>query len=303
MRHFLAAIVSLWSISITYWATIYNFSSPEISKNLDNLNKTYNINTDIHILNPWDTCANRQDFSACIRDTYDNGVDLIFVINNQLRRMETSVRDNILTVIPKSKTLDFEETAVLSLQKWDTSLAITSFLNSLESFLNNTCKTYEINSCTVQDIKTWINLFEEQQKENRARQTVKYLQLVLWLLLTSLFVIWTWRRFTKRQRNTSNQKHVKQLIDHTNFLNLSVKHDTLLHKEDKESLQTSIHNFMSEIESLSSSSPDWIHLKLQEENYQKKLKDLTTIYQEKLELLGKSKKIISQLEKIKSINI
>gem|GEM_PF-6456781 len=116
-------------------------------------------------------------------------MDLIFVINNPLRKMETSIRDSLLTIIPKAKTLNFEQAAVPGLQNNNTSQAISAYLSSLTQYIKNECSFYETSECTSEALTTSKILYEDQQAENRARQTVRYLWTALTLILATILLI------------------------------------------------------------------------------------------------------------------
>gem|GEM_PF-5754457 len=66
---------------------------------------------------------------------------------------------------------------------------------------------------------------------------------------------------------------------------MTIKHDTFLSDSDKRSLNKNLAPFEEDLESLSTSAPDWIHLKLSEEKYDDKLDALTDRYQKMLELI------------------
>lgn len=66
---------------------------------------------------------------------------------------------------------------------------------------------------------------------------------------------------------------------------MTIKHDVFLSQEDKKNLNKKLAPFEQDLESLSTSTPDRIHLKLQEEQYDKKLDSLTDSYQEMLSLI------------------
>ncbi len=293
-------VLSIWS---TYWASIYNFDDTNIQKTLEKINQSYNLNTDVHVLNSWDDCARRTDFSACIRKASDDWVDLIFIINNELRKMETSIRDTTLYVLPKSETLNFEQAAVQELQAWNISKAIQTYLASLTKYLSDECNQYNTNSCTITSLASAKKLFEEQQAEDRARKTVKYLWTALLLLVAVLVLLGLSRRWKLRKRNANNKNVLNQLLDHTSFLNLTIEHDTYLSKTDKKTLLKELWTFEQTLETLATSSAEYLHIKLSEGDYVSWLETLTHRYQKMLELIWNSEEIMEQVEKIRGINI
>lgn len=149
---------------------------------LKSINSEYGINTDVHVLDTEDTCADRQDYAACVRANADDGVELIYTINLARREMETSINTSLSSIIPDEQALRLEELAVSGLSNNDTSAAIKSYLNGLTNYIQSQCTVYGASDCTETNLAKAKTLFEEEQAEDRARQTVKLLWVAVALL-------------------------------------------------------------------------------------------------------------------------
>jgi len=303
MRTLLFLILTLLSSWFSLAANLYNYQDSEIQNLLKSINSDYGINTDVHVLDSWDTCADRQDYAACVRETADDGVELIYTINLNRREMETSINTTLSPILPDEQALRLEELAVDGLRNNDTSTAIKAYLAWLTNYLEAECETYWASDCTETSLTKAKMLYEEAQKEDRARETVKLLWIAVTLLALWILLITWWKRWTRRQRDKWNRTLLNQLIDHSKFLGMTIKHDTFLSDSDKRSLNKNLAPFEEDLESLSTSAPDWIHLKLSEEKYDDKLDALTDRYQKMLELIWDSDEIVAQVKKIKGMDI
>ncbi len=291
----------VWSVS--YSANLYNLDNQNLSKTLEQINQQYNINIDVHILNQWDTCAERQDFSACLREEYDDGVDIIYAINVPARKMETSINDAVETIFPSSLPLAFEEKAVPGMQQWDTAWAVEAYLNTLTDHMKTTCTSYTLETCTKSTLTKAITLDLEQQAEDSAREKLKYTQAAFAFVLLSILALGGRSRWKTLSRDRNNKEHLNQLVDHTKFLSLTIEHDSMLHKNDKKKLTDMIGIFEKDLETLSTSKPSRLDMKLKETSYNTTLQDITQEYQDMLHLLGNSKEILAQVEKVGNIDI
>lgn len=305
MKNIFLMLIFWWTYIATYTiaANLYNIQDTDISTQLKNINATYQLNTDVVLLDRGDTCADRQDFSDCIRDELDDGTDLVFVINNQLRTMETSVRDALWEAIPKADTLAREQAVAPYLQAWNERDGISAYLDALTTYMDTRCQTYAASTCTIRGLNNAISIYTQQQEENDARQTLIYTRRALGLLILWLAIgRWAYRR-NIRQRDQKNLELVTQLADHSTFLRMSVTQDTSLFEEDRTTLLKKIKNFDTSIESLLTAQPEYIHVKLAEEDYNAKLTNITESYQHMLTLLWQAPHIAKQMEEVKKVNL
>gem|GEM_PF-5426890 len=63
-----------------------------------------------------------------MRETADDGVELIYTINLNRREMETSINTTLSPILPDEQALRLEELAVDGLRNNDTSTAIKAYL-------------------------------------------------------------------------------------------------------------------------------------------------------------------------------
>ncbi len=297
---FLWSILFFWSAS---GANLYNFSSDSLSQELERINATYQLNTDVVLLESGDRCALRQDFSDCIRDELDDGVDLVFVINNASRKMETSVRDSALNVIPKADALSFEQEAIRFLQSWDQEWAITAYLWSLKTFLNQRCSFYNDSTCTVTSLTESVRLYEEQKAEQGARQKLVYMQIIVWLILLSALLIWGIQKRQTSQRDQKNLTLLNQLKDHSTFLRMNVRQDMQIFEKDKTDILTELTGFDEKLEHLFSSTKDYIHIQLTNDDYSEILGRITSKYEHILTLIWETPEIRKKIAEIKKFDL
>lgn len=297
--------VYLWLIisSYVFWANLYNLESAELSQELEKINTTYQLNTDVVVLSTWDTCASRQDFSDCIRDELDDGVDLVFVINNELRKMETSIRDSALDAVPKAEALAFEQQAVPYLQAGDEYWAIWAYLQWLQNFLDTRCQFYKDTTCTVTSITESVRLYQEQLAEQWARQKLIYMQVIVWLIILSWLLIWGIQKWQTYQRNKKNRALLHQLKDHSNFLRININQDTQIFEKDKNNLLTELDQYDEKLEHLFTSSSDYIHIQISNEDYPTYLSKITSKYENMLSLIGKTPEIRKKIAEIKKMDM
>lgn len=297
--------IVLWWALVAYWygATLHNLENNDLQRELDQINRTYDLNVDVVYLEAWDRCAMMSAFSDCVRDELDDWVDLVFVINDERRRMETSIRDSILDVLPKNKALDREASAVSSLQSNNISWAIQSYLNSMKLFIESQCGSYWTEPCTIRWLQLDITEFLDQAAEDRARQRLLYTQWILWLVVLGLILLWGTHRIRTLNRNKKNKQLLQQLKDHSTFLRMSIRNDTTLFEQDKKNLLIQLTWFDKQIEQLLSSTPKYIQLHLQNNQYAQKLSTITQLYQQKLSIVHNIPELQKRLHEIKQLNI
>ncbi len=298
-------ILFLWLLCplISHAAQLYNYESSEISKKLDEINQTYWVNIDIHVLNEESECSTRQNFSACVRTTIDDTADIIFIINTPLRRMETSIQESLNILFEKKDLLNFESSAITALQKNDYTWAITQYLWKVEQHTKNLCNTFPEKECSLSSLikerKTQINKAKEESAQRRLEITQK-IGALIFLLMWALF--W-WYQYKLYKRKQADRKLVKQFSNHLHHLNLMITHDTILYEKDKEALQHKINALSNDIENLLSSNHHWVHEELKNRDYVTELHQLSWEYQSILETINSSDEVAQKIEEIKNIDL